>query len=120
MSSSWPKRGPIECSSDDCPGCPCVDGSRAFFFSRRRRHTRCGRDWSSDVCSSDLPVIAEGQVEGGAAQSLGYGICEEMVYDQRGLPLTNDLSSYRIYNAPDMPSMETYMEIGRASCRERV
>ena len=55
------------------------------------------------------PVIAEGQVEGGAAQSLGYGICEEMVYDQRGLPLTNDLSSYRIYNAPDMPSMETYM-----------
>src|SRR5215813_13786988 len=25
-----------------------------FFFSRRRRHTRCGRDWSSDVCSSDL------------------------------------------------------------------
>src|SRR2546422_10371492 len=33
-----------------------------FFFSSRRRHTRCSRDWSSDVCSSDLestdlPVI---------------------------------------------------------------
>src|SRR3989442_13364821 len=27
-----------------------------FFFSSRRRHTRCGRDWSSDVCSSDLPL----------------------------------------------------------------
>src|SRR3989449_6146413 len=26
-----------------------------FFFSSRRRHTRCSRDWSSDVCSSDLP-----------------------------------------------------------------
>src|SRR5690554_7787855 len=26
-----------------------------FFFSSKRRHTRCGRDWSSDVCSSDLP-----------------------------------------------------------------
>src|SRR2546422_7275615 len=26
----------------------------AFFFSSRRRHTRCSRDWSSDVCSSDL------------------------------------------------------------------
>src|SRR5207245_7651758 len=26
-----------------------------FFFSSRRRHTRCYRDWSSDVCSSDLP-----------------------------------------------------------------
>src|SRR2546429_1087402 len=24
-----------------------------FFFSSRRRHTRCSRDWSSDVCSSD-------------------------------------------------------------------
>src|SRR6266700_5140256 len=26
-----------------------------FFFSSRRRHTRFSRDWSSDVCSSDLP-----------------------------------------------------------------
>src|SRR5699024_4627034 len=29
-----------------------------FFFSSRRRHTRSKRDWSSDVCSSDLPVAA--------------------------------------------------------------
>src|SRR2546429_4930292 len=28
-----------------------------FFFSSRRRHTRCSRDWSSDVCSSDLDII---------------------------------------------------------------
>ena len=28
-----------------------------FFFSSRRRHTRCWRDWSSDVCSSDLITI---------------------------------------------------------------
>src|SRR2546422_7512468 len=28
--------------------------SGLFFFSSRRRHTRCSRDWSSDVCSSDL------------------------------------------------------------------
>src|SRR5690606_39530769 len=27
-----------------------------FFFSSRRRHTRFSRDWSSDVCSSDLRV----------------------------------------------------------------
>src|SRR5690606_39419503 len=27
---------------------------RVFFFSSRRRHTRFSRDWSSDVCSSDL------------------------------------------------------------------
>src|SRR5476651_1946879 len=29
-----------------------------FFFSSRRRHTRYWRDWSSDVCSSDLPRCA--------------------------------------------------------------
>src|SRR5205809_5713870 len=29
-------------------------GVCCFFFSSRRRHTRCSRDWSSDVCSSDL------------------------------------------------------------------
>src|SRR5262245_39636686 len=28
-----------------------------FFFSSRRRHTRCLSDWSSDVCSSDLPAL---------------------------------------------------------------
>src|SRR6266436_4127161 len=28
-----------------------------FFFSSRRRHTRCSRDWSSDVCSSDLSHV---------------------------------------------------------------
>src|SRR6266542_2379811 len=30
-----------------------------FFFSSRRRHTRCYRDWSSDVCSSDLLAVAQ-------------------------------------------------------------
>src|SRR5208282_6489015 len=38
-----------------------------FFFSSRRRHTRCYRDWSSDVCSSDL---ADGSQTGYA---LGWG-----------------------------------------------
>src|SRR2546429_4199944 len=31
-----------------------VERNVFFFFSSRRRHTRCSRDWSSDVCSSDL------------------------------------------------------------------
>src|SRR5205814_4010195 len=31
--------------------------SDSFFFSSRRRHTRCLSDWSSDVCSSDLPLM---------------------------------------------------------------
>src|SRR3712207_7320834 len=32
-----------------------------FFFSSRRRHTRYWRDWSSDVCSSDLTSLDEGR-----------------------------------------------------------
>src|SRR2546429_1954658 len=32
-------------------------GVLSFFFSSRRRHTRCSRDWSSDVCSSDLANV---------------------------------------------------------------
>src|SRR5690554_7984240 len=35
-----------------------------FFFSSRRRHTRCGRDWSSDVCSSDLVATSLGVILG--------------------------------------------------------
>src|SRR3712207_7223192 len=33
----------------------------SFFFSSRRRHTRYWRDWSSDVCSSDLKLQKEGK-----------------------------------------------------------
>src|SRR5690349_22972502 len=50
-----------------------------FFFSSRRRHTRSLRDWSSDVCSSDLvPVLPRGVVtdlgdEGRDAGALGAG-----------------------------------------------
>src|SRR5256884_1651910 len=36
--------------------CAWLCTSGVFFFSSRRRHTRCSRDWSSDVCSSDLKI----------------------------------------------------------------
>src|SRR3712207_8781474 len=39
-----------------------VKYSIAFFFSSRRRHTRYWRDWSSDVCSSDLGKEPRGYV----------------------------------------------------------
>src|SRR6266849_4665993 len=55
------------------------------------------------------PITAEGQIEGGATQALGYGVCEEMVYDQQGALLTTNFSDYRIYSAPDMPEMQTYI-----------
>src|SRR2546422_4991332 len=45
-----------------------------FFFSSRRRHTRCSRDWSSDVCSSDLNIRV-------LNLSLGRGIYESYALD---------------------------------------
>src|SRR5699024_9152956 len=43
----------------------------SFFFSSRRRHTRSKRDWSSDVCSSDL--AEEEEAVDGALEALdGY------------------------------------------------
>src|SRR6266700_1972001 len=53
-----------------------------FFFSSRRRHTRFSRDWSSDVCSSDLDRVGRGEqchvltLEGGDVRlgaERGYG-----------------------------------------------
>src|SRR5256885_9942607 len=41
-----------------------------FFFSSRRRHTRLQGDWSSDVCSSDLPYLEQLGSWGGAARDL--------------------------------------------------
>src|SRR5690625_6712160 len=41
--------------------------TRPFFFSSRRRHTRWPRDWSSDVCSSDLAAHLLGQLQRPAA-----------------------------------------------------
>src|SRR5687768_18284510 len=51
-----------------------------FFFSSRRRHTRCSRDWSSDVCSSDLAMTP---VRLGA---VGYLNARPLVYELERLP----------------------------------
>src|SRR5215813_1359781 len=57
-----------------------------FFFSSRRRHTRCGRDWSSDVCSSDLIKAFAVAILGGIGNAWGvvlagliYGIAEALI-----------------------------------------
>src|SRR6266496_4753241 len=49
-----------------------------FFFSSRRRHTRSLRDWSSDVCSSDLAsVIRPGGAEWDEREETPWPILEE-------------------------------------------
>ncbi len=53
------------------------------------------------------PVAAAGQIEGGIAQALGYGVCEEMVYDPHGQPREKDLVDYHIFRADEMPAIET-------------
>src|SRR5207248_4455004 len=68
-----------------------------FFFSSRRRHTRSYGDWSSDVCSSDLV--------GGHPHGDPGGAVDEQVRDPR-----------RQYHRLGLRAIE----IGRASCRERV
>src|SRR5438067_13734154 len=50
-----------------------------FFFSSRRRHTRSKRDWSSDVCSSDLDAILR------ALDRLGLHWDGEVLYQSRRL-----------------------------------
>src|SRR3989449_6569994 len=58
--------------------------SGAFFFSSRRRHTRCSRDWSSDVCSSDLVWRRGAQA---AVMVSGNG-CAHVYFRPRGGPPT--------------------------------
>src|SRR5207302_4180011 len=44
------------CDRTECWVCSCF--FFFFFFSSRRRHTRFSRDWSSDLCSSDLASVS--------------------------------------------------------------
>src|SRR5256884_8812188 len=56
-----------------------------FFFSSRRRHTRCSRDWSSDVCSSDLFSVTPKTVVRGS-----FGL----FYDHFRLGLVRDIPGF--------------------------
>ncbi|MCK4724924.1 MAG: molybdopterin-dependent oxidoreductase, partial [Anaerolineales bacterium] len=53
------------------------------------------------------PITASGQVEGGMAQALGYAVCEEMIYDSKGRARERDLRDYHIFQAHEMPVLET-------------
>ncbi|MGE5251138.1 MAG: molybdopterin-dependent oxidoreductase [Bacteroidota bacterium] len=53
------------------------------------------------------PLTASGQVEGGMAQALGYAVCEEMRYNDKGEPIERDFDRYHIFRANEMPDLET-------------
>ncbi len=53
------------------------------------------------------PITASGQVEGGMTQALGYAVCEEMLYDEKGAALERDLVDYHIFRADEMPDLST-------------
>src|SRR5207302_5114121 len=94
-------------------------------FSSRRRHTRFSRDWSSDVCSSDLHDYITKPFE---IEDLVVAV--EKALDERGLRrevarLRKEVARpYRFENiigkSPAMQDVFALIQIGRASCRERV
>ncbi len=53
------------------------------------------------------PLTASGQIEGGMTQALGYAVCEEMRYDEKGRPIERDLDRYHVFRANEMPELET-------------
>src|SRR2546422_6519800 len=80
-----------------------------FFFSSRRRHTRCSRDWSSDVCSSDLGAGGSSAVVvGGAVAVLLIGLWRARrpamvrVVDVPITGLPSDLQGFRIAQLSDL------------------
>src|SRR5205809_5057162 len=99
-----------------------------FFFSSRRRHTRCRRDWSSDVCSSDLGSL--GSVSDFPdrdlnSEDLSAKSETEPREPERDLarPLVSEAArdsdpDRDLYSELFSPRVEVE-QIGRASCRER-
>src|SRR5205814_7746428 len=71
-----------------------------FFFSSRRRHTRCLSDWSSDVCSSDLAVLAGSkpgeQVVDLCAGAGGKTLALCAIMEDRGQIYATDLDKRRL------------------------
>src|SRR5690606_40661556 len=92
------------------------------FFSSRRRHTRFSRDWSSDVCSSDLgqgrQVIRNLHVGGGGIHGIMPGNHLQHVGGVlHTLRQRSDLIQRR-GKGDETEAGNAPVEIGRASCRE--
>ena len=55
------------------------------------------------------PTLAEGQVEGAVTQGLGFALFEEMLFDERGQLYNPNFADYKLFNAFDMPELETIL-----------
>jgi putative selenate reductase molybdopterin-binding subunit len=53
------------------------------------------------------PLTASGQIEGGMTQALGYAVCEEMIYDDKGNARERNLKDYHLFQAQEMPELKT-------------
>src|SRR5206468_11733567 len=90
-----------------------------FFFSSRRRHTRSDRDWSSDVCSSDLPRVLielqpDGRLRRTQLRTFFRGHVSKLELGYRWGERKHRSNYQPVCKAP------WDEEIGRASCREGV
>ncbi len=66
--------------------------------------------WSAhDVGKAINPALAEGQIEGGVVQGMGYALTEEMLMDSAGRFLNTDLATYVIPTAADQPEIEAIL-----------
>src|SRR2546421_6918422 len=83
-----------------------------FFFSSRRRHTRSDRDWSSDVCSSDLKYDWISSVVASSA------IIVPPLMPSSGSCSPVPVVTYTVLEAASMAGVDQMPpQIGRASCR---
>src|SRR5204862_3742141 len=93
-------------------------------FSSRRRHTRSLRDWSSDVCSSDLHRRA-GVVSAAVLDAFPRAKVTLQDFSEPMIASVRETFAARAarmrYALCDLrdPAWEQAVEIGRASCRER-
>src|SRR5436853_836814 len=94
-----------------------------FFLSSRRRHTICLSDWSSDVCSSDLTSTAL-RFHFGEQLLIGDRIVIPTDSDPTGHVYSFDSTSgdlaWKVAFNHGVGASPLFIEIGRASCRERV
>src|SRR2546430_5185396 len=89
------------------------------FFSSRRRHTRFDCDWSSDVCSSDLDTwqVVDGWAADIAVGGTGANLAVFHVGHNQQIYQWNGSFGWLPINCS---GKAISVEIGRASCRERV